>query len=194
LFFLASCVLGLSLFSSEVFFSLDPCVWRLPLFSSVVLFSWPLSFWGCLFFHRWSFFLGPFHFRVASSFIEGLFFLSPLHSGVASFFVGGLYFLAPCILGLPLFLLEFFFLASCKSSAYSCGLNSVPRQMTLSGIVGPSATFLKSPSASIAFLDSTEASCLDGGYTCSCCSVSSLRKCTLLWPGAKRRSMFLASF
>jgi hypothetical protein len=48
------------------------------------------------------------------------------------------------------------------------------------GYPGSSGTFLKSPSASIAFLNSIEASYLDEDCTCSCFSVSSLRKCTFL--------------
>jgi hypothetical protein len=58
---------------------------------------------------------------------------------------------------------------------------------------GSSATLLKSPSASIAFLNFVEISLIDEGCSCSCI-VSSLKKCTFLWLGAKPRSIFLASF
>jgi hypothetical protein len=70
-FFLATCVLGLHLFSSEVFFLFPlhsrvasffigdffctPCVLGLPFFIGDLSFQ-PLAFWGCLFFHRGSFF------------------------------------------------------------------------------------------------------------------------------------------
>jgi hypothetical protein len=83
---------------------------------------------------------------------------------------------------------------NCRSSTYSHGLIAVPMLIALSNIMGSSGTLLKSPSALIAFLNSVEASCLDEGCTCSCCSVSCLRKCRFLWPGAKPHSMFLASF
>jgi hypothetical protein len=89
----------------------------------------------------------------------------------------------------------FLFLSrNCRSSACSCGLISVPMQTALSGTLGLSATLLMSPSASIAFLNSVEISLIDTGCSCSCCYVSSLKKYTFLWPGAKPRSIFLASF
>jgi hypothetical protein len=47
---------------------------------------------------------------------------------------------------------------NCMSFACSFGLISVPMQTVLSGTLGSSATLLKSPSASIAFLNSTEIS------------------------------------
>jgi hypothetical protein len=57
---------------------------------------------------------------------------------------------------------------NCMSFACSSRLISVPMQTVLSGTLGSSATLLKSPSASIAFLNSTEISCLDEGYADSC--------------------------
>jgi hypothetical protein len=64
--------------------------------------------------------------------------------------------------------------------------------MVLPSILGSSATLVKSLSASIAFLNSAEISCLDEG--CSGWSASSLKKCTFLCPRMKPRSIFLASF
>jgi hypothetical protein len=60
-----------------------------------------------------------------------------------------------------------------KSSACSCGLILVPMQTALSGTLGSSATLLKSPSASIAFLNSAKISFFNEGYYCSCCCVFS---------------------
>jgi hypothetical protein len=73
---------------------------------------------------------------------------------------------------------------NCRSSTCSCGLISMPMQMALPGTLGSSATLLKSPSTSIAFLNSIEISFLDGGCSCLCCSLSSIKKCTFLLPGA----------
>jgi hypothetical protein len=87
-----------------------------------------------------------------------------------------------------------FLLRNCMSSTCSFGLISVPMQTILSSILGLSATLLKSPSASIAFLNSVEISYLDEGCDVSCYSASSLKKCTFLCPGVKPRSMLLASF
>jgi hypothetical protein len=83
---------------------------------------------------------------------------------------------------------------NCKSCAYSCGLMCLLMHMALFGTLGLSATFLKSFLVSIAFLNSTEASYLDRGCTCSCCYVSSLRECMFLWSDANSHSKFLASF
>jgi hypothetical protein len=81
-----------------------------------------------------------------------------------------------------------------RSSICTSGLISAPIQTFLSGTLGSSATLLKSPSASIAFLNSTKISCFGEGCACSCWSASSLKKCTFLCPWVKLRSMLLASF
>jgi hypothetical protein len=81
---------------------------------------------------------------------------------------------------------------NCRSSACSSELISAPIHTVLSGTLGSSATLVKSPSASIAFLNSAEISCLDEG--CSGWCASSLKKCTFLCPGVKLRLIFLASF
>jgi hypothetical protein len=57
---------------------------------------------------------------------------------------------------------------NCRSSACSFGLISASMQTVLFGTLGSSATLLKSPSASIAFLNSAEICCLDEGCTSSC--------------------------
>jgi hypothetical protein len=74
--------------------------------------------------------------------------------------------------------ISLFLSRSCKSSTCSCGLISVPMQAALFGTLGSSAALLKSHSASIAFLNYVEISLVDEGCSCSCCSVSSLKKCT----------------
>jgi hypothetical protein len=79
---------------------------------------------------------------------------------------------------------------NCKSSACSCRLILVPTQTALSGTVGLSATLLKSPSALIAFLNSVEVTCLDGGCTCSCCSISSLKNALFCGPGRNHARCF----
>jgi hypothetical protein len=106
-----------------------PCVLGLLLFSSDVFIFEPLVFWGCLFFRWRSLFSSPLHFGVASFFVGGLYFWAPyilglplflsdvfifepltfwgwlffrrrflfsshLRFGVASFFIGCLYFWA----------------------------------------------------------------------------------------------------
>jgi hypothetical protein len=81
-----------------------------------------------------------------------------------------------------------------RSSTCSSGLASVLKQTAMSGTLGSSTTFLRSPSASMPFLNFVEASCLLGHSICRYCSISSLRKCTFLWPGVKPCSIFLASF
>jgi hypothetical protein len=58
--------------------------------------------------------------------------------------------------------------------------------IVLSGTLGSNGTFLNSPSASIIFLHSTEGYAL---YWFGC----SRKKCTILSPGVKPFSMFLAS-
>jgi hypothetical protein len=50
-----------------------------------------------------------------------------------------------------------------RSTACSSELISTPMHTVLSGTLGSSATLVKSPSASIAFLNSAEISCLDEG-------------------------------
>jgi hypothetical protein len=57
---------------------------------------------------------------------------------------------------------------SCRSSACSSRLILAPMQTILSSTLGSSATLVKLPLASIAFLNFAEVSCLDGGYTESC--------------------------
>jgi hypothetical protein len=57
---------------------------------------------------------------------------------------------------------------NCRCSACSSGFISVPMHTVLSGILGSGATLLKSPSTSIAFLNSTKISYLGEGCACSC--------------------------
>jgi hypothetical protein len=81
-----------------------------------------------------------------------------------------------------------------RSSAHSSGLILLLMQTVLSSTLGSSATPLKSPSTSIALLNSAEISCLDEGCFGSCFSASSLNKCTFLCPRANPHSMILAFF
>jgi hypothetical protein len=57
---------------------------------------------------------------------------------------------------------------NCRSYVCSFGLISAPKHMVLSGTLGLIVTLLKSPSASIGFLNSTKVSCLDEGCTGPC--------------------------
>jgi hypothetical protein len=62
--------------------------------------------------------------------------------------------------------ISLFLLRNAKSSAYFSRLVLLPRQTALSGTLGSIPTFLKSPSASMAFLNSAIASLLTGHSTC----------------------------
>jgi hypothetical protein len=90
---------------------------------------------------------------------------------------------------MPLFLSR-----KANSSACSSALVSVLRQTTLSGTLRSNATFLKSSSALMTFLNYVVASALMGHDDCWYCSDSSPRKCTFLCPGVKPYLIFLASF
>jgi hypothetical protein len=62
--------------------------------------------------------------------------------------------------------MSLFFSRKAKSSACSSRHVSVPRQIAMLGTLGSSATFLKSPLDSIAFLNSVGASGLVGHSDC----------------------------
>jgi hypothetical protein len=105
--FLAPCVLGLHLFSSEVF-----------------IFE-PLAFWVVSFFYWRSLFLSLLCFGVASFFIGGLYFLAPCVLELP-FYSSDVFFLATCILGLPLLSSEVFIFEPTSE-----GSNSEPLVVTL---------------------------------------------------------------
>jgi hypothetical protein len=58
-----------------------------------------------------------------------------------------------------------FLSSNCSSSACSCGLISALMHTVMSGTLGSSANLVKSPLALIAFLNSTDVSCLSEGYS-----------------------------
>jgi hypothetical protein len=60
--------------------------------------------------------------------------------------------------------ISLFLSRNCRSFACSSGLISAPMHMVLSATLGSSATLVKSPSTSIAFLNSADISCLGEGY------------------------------
>jgi hypothetical protein len=89
--------------------------------------------------------------------------------------------------------MSLFLSRNASSYVCSCWLDSTPMHMVLSGTLGSNGTFLNSPSASMAFLHSAEASALCWPVKVLCCSRSSRRKYTFLWPSVKPFAMFLAS-